>query len=110
MGGQDLTFYAGDSPNVLVTIYDANNNVINLTGAFLRYVLIQGTAIILTKTTTNGGIALTAPTAGQATIYFSTNDTTGLQGAYEHQLRLIDSAGNSAIVMTGTVTVDVSYA
>lgn len=110
MGGQDISFYAGDSRQLVVTVSDPAGTVENLTGAFLRYVLIQGQSIVLTKTTLNGGIAITAAANGQFTVYLAAADTAGLLGAYQHEIRMIDTAGNSSIILTGTVTVAQSFA
>ncbi len=107
---QDILFYQGDSRQLVVTVYNSQGTAIPITGAFIRYVIYQDQSVVVTKTTTNGGVVLTDPSAGVFTVYLTPTDTGALRGSYNHMARMIDTSGDSSIIMTGTVTVDQSFA
>jgi iron uptake system EfeUOB component EfeO/EfeM len=111
MTSQDFSMYAGDSRTLTVTVTDQNNNPVNLTNSTIKWVLINGNAVIKAKDNQAiGGITITNATSGQFSITISAQDTAKLQaGTYQHEARLIDSNGNSAIIFTGNVTIIPSY-
>jgi Ethanolamine utilization protein EutJ (predicted chaperonin) len=108
---QDFSMYAGDSRNLIVTVTDPNNNVINITGATIKWVLVNGDQVVRYKDNQSaGGITITNATNGQFQVSITSNDTTSLPpGTYQHEARMIDSSGNSSLLFTGNVTISKSY-
>jgi hypothetical protein len=103
----DLTFYTGDSRNLLITVVDQNDGVITITDAAIEWILISQGKTVLSKEV-GAGITISNPTAGQFTISLTANDTRSLSGTYQHMTRVTTSDGNSSIVLTGTITVQES--
>lgn len=105
---QNFSMYTGDSKTIQVNVTDANNNVIDLTGATVKWVLQQfptSTTYQIEKDVVNGGIALINASGGIFQINLSANDTKTLQqGTYFHQAKVIDILGNASTVFTGNVT------
>ena len=106
---QSFSIYSGSSRSLLVTVTDVNGNPVNLTGvATLTWALIQNGATVLTKTLASG-VTVTGAIAGQATVALAAADTTALVGQYTHECRMVDSAGHSDVIFTGTLTVTKAY-
>jgi hypothetical protein len=103
----DLSFYAGDSKNLIVTVLDENNSPITLTGSSIKWVLISQNSIILSKTVSSG-ITITNAVQGQFKITLTTVDTKNLIGTYQHFVRVTTADGSSSIILTGTITVEES--
>lgn len=101
----NLSFYAGDSRNLIVTVVDQNGEIVPLTGATIKWILVSQDTIMLSKKT-DSGITLSDPAMGQFTIALTASDTKTLNGTYQHMARVTTADGNSSIVLTGTVIVE----
>lgn len=105
----DFSLCKGDSRQITVTVKDQNGTVINLTGATIRWVLLNpARATLLYKDNTpSKGITITDAVNGLCSIKIDTKDTQNLSaGSYSHEARVIDSNGNSSRVFKGTITVE----
>lgn len=104
----DITFYAGDSRNLIINVVDQDNNPVILIGATIKWVLVnsQGSSVI--SKSVGSGITINNASGGQFTISLSVNDTKGLSGNFQHIARVTTSDGSSSIVLTGTITVQPS--
>jgi hypothetical protein len=100
----DLSFYAGDSRNLIINVTDENNLPIDLTNANVKWILTSQGNTILSKSI-GSGITINNPKQGQFTIYLKANDTKNLSGNYEQAARVTTSSGESSIVLAGTVTI-----
>jgi hypothetical protein len=98
----DMTLYSCDNKNLIVNVVDQNNTPVVLTGATITWVLLKGTSIILTKTV---GAGVTISSSTQFTAALLTSDTAPLSGVYQQQARVTLANGQSAMVLTGTVTI-----
>lgn len=103
----DISFYSGDSRNLIISVIDENNTEIDLTGAAIEWVLINQGEIILSKSI-GSGITINNASGGQFAIALTVNDTRKLLGTYPHMARVTTSNGNSSIVLTGTITIQAS--
>lgn len=103
----DITFYSGDSRNLIINVVDENNTPISLTGANIEWILINQGNTILSKSVSSG-ITINNDSVGQFTISLTTNDTRSLNGTYQHMARVTTEDGSSSVVLTGTITIEAS--
>jgi len=103
--GQNFSLYAGNSLQVIITVYDCNDAVVDLT----PYTTIEWTAYkqtskesILTKSLVSG-LTVPTPSNGQIIITFTPADTTSIAPAlYSHQCE-ISTATDVYTVAVGTM-------
>lgn len=103
-------FFIGEDKTLPFTIYTtpAHTATQNITGWALSWLLKRkesdaDAAAVLTKTTAGGGIALTTPASGLATVTIEDIDTDALQpGTYHHELKRTD-AGSETILSFGRI-------
>lgn len=104
----DFSIYVGDSRTLTVVVKDETLAAVNITGATIKWVLVNNGGTILQKDNgAIGGITITNATQGQFSIALLATNTSQLKaGSYTHQARLTDSSGNSSIIFKETVTVN----
>jgi len=87
---------SGDNLSIVYTIVDENNAVVDLSGGTITWdILVSGTTTALvTKSSPSGGVELTTPTSGIATVALNPADTTGLRGTYQLDGEFTDSSSN----------------
>ncbi len=100
----NFTLVAGENRPLVVTIVNAAGTAVNITGwALAFYAHAQGASPFVTKTTGAGGIVLTDPTAGEATIYLVPADTASqAPGNYTYSVWRTDT-GFAADVLLGSM-------
>ncbi|RII32861.1 hypothetical protein D2A34_21950 [Clostridium chromiireducens] len=103
----DLSFYSGDSRNLIINVVDENNSSINLTGATVEWALINND-LVLIKKSINSGITISNATGGQFKIEITSSDTDNLSGNYRHLARVTTADGRSSIVISGTIKIEKS--
>lgn len=102
---------AGDTTPVYVVVRDQAGEVMDLTGASARWMVSRGTParfspqVLLTKSTANGGITITAAPEGEMLIDLQPSDTRNLTGDYYHELELVDGNGAVTTPLSGLMTV-----
>jgi hypothetical protein len=106
--------HAEDSKILQITVKDANSgSLIDLSGCTAKWQMArQLTSLpftfyslpIVSKDTTSG-IVITDPIHGVMQITLLPTDTSGLRGAYYHELRVTDTGGNEQTVLVGTITI-----
>ncbi|OPJ63674.1 hypothetical protein [Clostridium chromiireducens] len=101
----DISFYSGDSRNLVISVTDENNNAINLNSATIKWVLIDNKDSAILSKEVGNGIKITNPTSGQFTISVLAQDTKNLEGNYKHMARVTTSSGESSIVLTGSINI-----
>jgi hypothetical protein len=105
---QDMTIFAGNDVDIIVTVTDADGTAVNITGVTMTYVLgteVGAAAATVTKTV-GGGITLTTPASGIATINLDPDDTTSLEGTYYHELEITSAASEVNTGFIGEVTIN----
>lgn len=104
--GQDFTMRQGDSKIVNITVVDENNEVLDITGVTVNWIMYKRNPDnpILQKTTTSG-ISLTLPTSGILTINILPQDTENLLGRFYHEAEITDTNENISTVTEGSVTI-----
>lgn len=107
-------FYAGDSKQILVTVYDQNDNLFDLAGCEVSYAMWhpKTEVIVLQKSSTDANqIEILNPTTnGVFAVNIKPTDTVRLNGEYRQQASIVDGSGNDVIVMTGRVMISKSFA
>ena len=86
---------AGNSLDVVWTIRDQSNALVDLTGGSIAWNLypIDGGASLLAKST-GAGIVLTDPTNGVCTMTLDGADTTNMKGPYRYEGVFTDAGSN----------------
>ena len=107
---QDITesFYSGNAKTILVNIYDAANELKDLTNAELTYVLFHrtnDTPVYIIKSSYIGEEEIKIVSTGKVEIYIKPSDTLGLCGTFRHHLNVVDKDGIEATVFTGKVEI-----
>ena len=108
---QDVDMIAGDTVNLNVTIYDADNggnkNIANSTIKWVLYDEATDTASL--NKTLASGITITSGLLGQCTIALTPANTVSLTpGVYYHEVEVTDETGNVSTVLTGHITINPS--
>lgn len=104
----DLSFHAGDDKRLEVTVYDADGEVVDLTGiTAARWSLaktVNSTAIV-THSIVDGNISVESATDGRLNIIIDAADTASIRGVYYHEAEITDGAGNVGTILYGSVTI-----
>ena len=86
---------AGDNRDIVYTIVDENDVVVNLTGGSIIWrALVSGTETVVITKSVGSGVALTDPTNGVATVSLEPADTTSLKGTYILDGQFTDSGSD----------------
>lgn len=103
--GLGKTWFASDNKDVLVTVYDEDGALKDVTGATAKFQVFRGEELIIDKGMTDGITVV----GSVVTIPFSPSDTSGLGGSsYEvlkYECELTDALGNVSTVSRGLFTV-----
>lgn len=102
----DFTMFAGDSRTIKVTVRNEQGDVVNITGATLKWQAARtlADAAVISKAS-DAGIVLTEPAAGVFTVTLNAADTDALEGLYYHEAEMV-LAGNPSTVLTGSMVVE----
>lgn len=109
---QNLVLWAEDSIALDITVHQDDGvtpfNLHSTTANWAVSSIYDHSVALLRKTSeTGGGIEITSETNGLLTIFLVPTDTDGLGGQlYYHELEIVDGAGASITVLTGTLTVN----
>ncbi len=113
----DLELIRGDSKTFIVTVTDAANVLVNLTGAVLRFTVKRGVddtdEEAAVSVSTGAGITVSDPASGVAIVTLSSTDTDVLTpGSYRYDVQVKDSTNAVSTVLRGRLRVlaDVSRA
>ncbi len=102
--GQNFQMFQGDDKILVVTVYDNDDfeNVVNISGATIQFVIYKQTTgqIVVTKSS-GSGITITDAENGELEITLAGSDTASLYGTFLHECELTDSTGNVSTIMTG---------
>lgn len=104
----NLSQFIGEDKVYQDTIYKSDGTTLqDITGwevSFYIHVYGDPTSVLLTKTTTGGGIALTTPLSGVMQITVGASDTINMfPGQYEYSIDRTDT-GNSLVITKGLFT------
>ena len=98
--GQDFSVYAGDDFDVVVTVKDANDALLDITGFTIDW-SVNG----IVDKSVGSGITMTDPVNGVFTIAIVPTDTAGKHGTYPHAARCTDLVGKKSVVMEGNISI-----
>lgn len=104
---QNITMFAGDSKNLVVTVLNDSGGPIDLTGAVIKWIMYRNNVgADVTKSSLNGGITISDPLSGVFTISVLSADTSDLAGSFNHAAQVTDARGFATVVMNGRVTIN----
>lgn len=102
-------YHVGDDLKIKVTV-EENGSPKDITNSSAEYELYEkypsGDDTVFTKTTSGGGITIVDAANGRLDVEIDGTDTDGLDGNYNHRLRVTDASGNTVTVFTGEFTVN----
>ena len=105
----NFTMHSGDSKNIIVTVKDENDAVVDITGATVDWQMARSqnsaTPDLVKSTTGGNGITLTDPVNGVFTVALDATDSDDFIGAYYHEAQVTDAGGKISTVIIGTITV-----
>lgn len=105
--GQNFEIHQGDTKQIIITAYDENDAILDLSGYDIVWVIYHPTTknLILSKST-GSGITVPAPTSGQLLIDLLPEDTENVvPNTYAHECEISTSPTNVSTITTGTVKV-----
>lgn len=106
--GQNFELFQGDTRQLVITVRDDNDVIVNLTGFSAHWVMYHPTTKVLVfeRSTGGAGITIPIPTNGQVLIDLVPADTeTMIPKKYNHELEVSIGAGNTYTVTVGTVDI-----
>ena len=107
--GQNFEMHQGDDKILVVTVYDNDDfeNIVNISGATIQFVIFKQTSgqIVVSKSTGGSGIVLTDAPNGELEITLAGSDTASIYGTFLHECELTDATGNVSTIMTGYVKI-----
>lgn len=105
---QNTDFYTNNTVGLLVTVYDDNNNLKDLTASTITWLFFDGNTdeILITKTTASG-ITIVDAINGLMLISIEPEDTRNIKPAnwYKHEVFVVDGFGNESTVTTGYIEI-----
>ena len=108
MATQAISVYRRNHQVIDVTIKDERGQLVNCSGASLKWVIADAAnAAVLTKYTGDGIRYIDAST-GQAEITLTATDTDMPSGEYRHELLLTDIDGHRYTVLIGALSIQTS--
>ena len=107
---QNFEIHAGDDLTLQVSVTDDAGQPVNLTGAQVAWQASRGRADRFSSTAvlakaSGTGITVTDAAGGVFEVDLAAADTAGLRGAFYHEAKVTDAAGDKSTVFTGTMTV-----
>jgi len=103
----DISFYSGDSRDLIISVVDENDKPIDLTDASIEWVLAENDLIKLKKNI-GEGVTIVNAQEGLFKIEISSDDTGSLKGDYKQLARVTISGGKSSIVLDETIKIEKS--
>lgn len=99
-----VSFYQGDTQNLVVSITDENNNTVDISSATFKWNL-DSRSYPVNKDMSSGDITLSNPSIGEVTIKINPEDTANLSGVFFHELEMTDADGNISTVIQDKITI-----
>jgi hypothetical protein len=103
-----LAMFQGEAKTFVDTVYDGTGAAQNITGWSIEFIVHEYNnpdAVLITKTTANGGVTLTTPASGVFSVVFTEADTLSLfPGQKQFYARRTD-AGQVAELSRGPFTI-----
>ena len=98
---------AGDTKTLVVTVKDANDSPVNISGASIKWQCARsyGRTPDISKTTDDASITITNGPNGVFTVPLKPSDTENLSGIFHHEAEMT-LAENISTVLSGTMKVD----
>lgn len=106
---QNFTMYAGENKHIRVTVTNDVGSAKNLTSASIKWALRKLGEDYINKSTVSG-ITIENAVGGIFVVNLLPSDTLDLgSGTYTHEAEVTDNSSETAVVLSGTVTINDSY-
>ena len=109
---QDFTMWAGETQRLVVTVYDCDDEVMDITGSSISWIMqasiLQGDPAIVKTTDDPAEIEITDGENGEFAIYLLPEDTENMGGWFYHEALLVDADDNESVVVTGRARINAS--
>lgn len=107
---QDVTIYSGDTRLLSVTVYDENDDLVDISGGIIDWIVRSypgATLSYISKSTLQGttSIELDEPASGSFIIYLYPTDSANLAGRYYHEAQLTDVSGDVFTLFSGILNI-----
>jgi hypothetical protein len=101
---QNVEIHIGDSKRICLTIYDEDDNLLDITDYTLYYYVYESSGNPLITKSSGDGITIVNAGNGSCTVDFEPSDTENMSGDYKHEVDITDGT-DVYTVMTGKLTV-----
>lgn len=103
---QNFEMHSGDTKDILVSVLDELDAVVNITGATAVFILSNNpySAAIVTKSS-GSGIVITDGPAGILTVSLDPADTAALAGSFYYEVELTDASGRVSTIVVGQINI-----
>jgi hypothetical protein len=102
-------YHSGDTLRLHITTEDPDGNPIDIRDADITFAVAQdesGSTILFEKTVAGGEISITDGQNGEFIVEIQPGDTADLSGSFPYEVEVIDTNGDVATVLTGTLSVE----
>ncbi len=103
---QNFEMHSGDTKDIVVTVLDELDQVVNISGATAVFILSQNpySPAVITKSS-GSGIVITDGPAGILTITLDAADTESLQGSFYYEVELTDASSRVSTIVVGQINI-----
>jgi len=105
---QNFEMVSGDTKSLIVRVKDADGDVVDITGATVKWRAARsyGKTASITKATGGSGVTLTDPTNGVFVVALADTDTEDLAGIFYHEAEVTFSDDTVSTVLRGTMKIN----
>ena len=89
-----IQVYRKNDIEINATVYDDENSALDLTGAYVQFVVETPTGVRVIEKTSDDGISIVEPLEGKIVINLDSSDTDIDSGIYRAEILIIDVVGN----------------
>lgn len=107
MTTKNIEMVSGDAVVLEITILDeTTDTAVNLAGCTGNFAIgrVNSRRILVSKSSSSG-ITFPDPTNGRVDVELDATDTEDLEGVYDYELQITDSAGNRSTPLLGRMTI-----
>jgi hypothetical protein len=102
-------YHSGDTMRLRCTVQDEDGDVVDIRDADITFALAQNqtsSSVIFTKDNIGGGgVTITDGVNGKFLVEIEPSDTASLDGTFPYEIEIVDTDGDVATVLTGSLVV-----
>lgn len=100
-----IQVYRKNDIEINATIYDDENSTLDLTGAFIQFVVETPTGVRVIEKTSDNGISIVEPPEGKIIIHLDSSDTDIDSRVYKAEILIVDIVGNRYVAKVTDINV-----